>query len=387
MGKSSAPPAPDYRGAAEETAASSREANTSQIYANRPTINTPWGQQTWDTSSSIDPSTGQQVTNWTQNVTLDPSQQRALDSQMAISEGRSSAAQDLLGQATGQFQDQIDYSAMPERTGSVDPFSYGGRVKSSMDQTAGDWRQTAQDAVWNAQKPMLDDRRSDVENQLANQGLARGSEAWNREMRGLDDSEARARLLSVDAGRQEAGQLFSQDLQGSNFQNQSVSQQAGLDQSMGSFQNQNRQSAIAEEMQRRGYSLNELNALLTGQQVNMPQNPSNTPQSTAGRAAGVDYSGAAQNQYGAAINSTNVDNANMNSMLGSAAFMFSDERLKEDIETVGLLPSGIRVVYYRYRGLPGRYIGVIAQEVQKIIPSAVICDPSGYLKVNYSKVQ
>lgn len=391
-GKGDAPPPPDYTGAAQQQAQASKEITNLQTYANRPTINTPWGSQTWQTSVGTDPATGQQVTQWTSNVSLTPEQQAALDSQQAIQQGRSEAAQDLLGQATGQFQQQIDYNNMPDRAGSVDPFSFSGRVQTEMDDTAGGWRQRAQDATWQLQKPMLDERREATEVQLANQGLARGSEAWNREMRRLDDAEARAQLAAIETGRGEAAMLFDQDLAGMQAGNQAVGQQAGLVQSLGSFQNSNRAQAIAEEMQRRGYSLNELNALLTGQQVSMPQMPSNTPQSTAAASQTPNILGATQMGYDAALNSYNAGQAGWNSLLNAgttigSAFAFSDFRLKEDIQTLGILSSGIRVVHYRYRGLPGRYVGVIAQEVALVNPEAVACDQSGYLMVDYSKVK
>ena len=97
MGKKSAPPpAPDYTAAAEKTAQSSQEAQTRADWANRPTQNTPWGQSSWQASAGVDPATGQPITNWTQNITLDPSQQQALDSQMAIQQGRSDIAQGML---------------------------------------------------------------------------------------------------------------------------------------------------------------------------------------------------------------------------------------------------------------------------------------------------
>lgn len=391
-GKSDSPPPPDYRGAAEEQAESSKEVVRDQTWANRPNINTPWGSQTWQAGTAIDPSTGQPVTSWTSNVNLTPAQQQALNSQQAIQQGRSDAALGLLDQATGQFQQQIDYGQMPDRTGSIDPFSFSNKVQTGLQSDPSQIRQQAQDAAWQAQKPMLDEARADTENRLSNMGLARGSEAWNREARRLDDSEARARLLSMEAGRQEASQMFGQDLAAMQAGNQAVGQQANLLTNLGSFQNTNRQQAIAEEMQRRGYSLNELNALLTGQQVNMPQMPGNTPSATAGQSQATNYMGAMGNSYDAMLNQTNASNANnaswMNALgtIGAAAFMFSDFRLKEDIETVGILPSGIRVVHYRYRGLPGRYVGVIAQEVAQVIPSAVSRDPSGYLMVDYSKV-
>lgn len=70
--------------------------------------------------------------------------------------------------------------------------------------------------------------------------------------------------------------------------------------------------------------------------------------------------------------------------LGMMAFsMFSDERLKEDIEPVGALNDGQTVYAYRYKGDPTPRIGLMAQEVAQTHPEAVHLDPSGYLKVDY----
>jgi hypothetical protein len=57
-----------------------------------------------------------------------------------------------------------------------------------------------------------------------------------------------------------------------------------------------RQQAIAEEAQRRGMPLNEMNALLNGQQVNMPQGFANAPNTTANAAQPIQSLAAAQAQ-------------------------------------------------------------------------------------------
>ena len=67
---------------------------------------------------------------------------------------------------------------------------------------------------------------------------------------------------------------------------------------------------MQEEMQKRGFSLNEMNAILNGQQVGLP---SFTPFNQAGRRQGVDYSGAANSQ-------SNFDQANYQSRMN----MFGD---------------------------------------------------------------
>ena len=63
-------------------------------------------------------------------------------------------------------------------------------------------------------------------------------------------------------------------------------------------------------------------------------------------------------------------------------FKWSDSRLKEDVKLVGQSPSGINVYSFKYKQLPGRYIGVMAQEV----PWARHKTDTGYYAVDYSKV-
>jgi Chaperone of endosialidase len=63
---------------------------------------------------------------------------------------------------------------------------------------------------------------------------------------------------------------------------------------------------------------------------------------------------------------------------------FSDIRLKEDIVSLGRLANGIGVYRFRYRGNDHTtYVGVMAQEVQNIVPTAVSRGRDGYLRVDY----
>ena len=65
----------------------------------------------------------------------------------------------------------------------------------------------------------------------------------------------------------------------------------------------------------------------------------------------------------------------------------SDIRLKADIVPLTRLDSGIGVYRFRYKGADHTtYIGVMAQEVQDIVPSAVSRDRDGYLRVNYDRL-
>lgn len=71
---------------------------------------------------------------------------------------------------------------------------------------------------------------------------------------------------------------------------------------------------------------------------------------------------------------------------GGAAGMgaiVSDERLKRDAVQVGVRADGLKLWLYRYLWSPIWRIGVMAQEVLKVRPDAVINLPCGYMAVDY----
>lgn len=63
---------------------------------------------------------------------------------------------------------------------------------------------------------------------------------------------------------------------------------------------------------------------------------------------------------------------------------FSDERLKEDIQPIGETYDGQKIVKFRYKGHPGKQIGLIAQDVEKHHPDAVGL-AGGYKTVDYDR--
>jgi hypothetical protein len=146
----------------------------------------------------------------------------------------------------------------------------------------------------------------------------------------------------------------------------------------------------------RNEPINTLSAIRSGSQVTNP-NFVTTP-------AGADYLGAAQSGYNAELSAANARNAASNSFtsglmqlggtLGAAAIMApSDIRLKENIKAIGYLPNGLPVYEYEFKpefkhiGGEGKHIGVMAQEVEKVMPEAVIEHPDGYKMVNYGALQ
>ena len=70
--------------------------------------------------------------------------------------------------------------------------------------------------------------------------------------------------------------------------------------------------------------------------------------------------------------------------VASIASMFSDSRLKENINPVGK-ENGHQMYEFNYLWSPTRYVGVMAQDVIKTHPEAVIETPMGYV-VNYDAI-
>jgi hypothetical protein len=64
----------------------------------------------------------------------------------------------------------------------------------------------------------------------------------------------------------------------------------------------------------------------------------------------------------------------------------SDVRLKHDLVLLGHLDSGIGFYRFIYNGGKEAYVGVLAQEVQAVMPEAVTRDRNGYLRVFYNKL-
>ena len=65
--------------------------------------------------------------------------------------------------------------------------------------------------------------------------------------------------------------------------------------------------------------------------------------------------------------------------------MFSDRRLKTDIKRVGALENGLPVSLFRYKGDPTPRIGLMADEVERVRPEAVIERPDGFKVVRYDR--
>ena len=64
----------------------------------------------------------------------------------------------------------------------------------------------------------------------------------------------------------------------------------------------------------------------------------------------------------------------------------SDITLKHDITLLGHLDNGLGFYRFSYNGSDKAYVGVMAQEVQTVMPEAVVRGSDGYLRVFYDKI-
>lgn len=72
---------------------------------------------------------------------------------------------------------------------------------------------------------------------------------------------------------------------------------------------------------------------------------------------------------------------NVGTKIGTAAIMASDRRVKDNIKALGI-KGGHKWYEFSYKGSPKRYRGVMAQDVMRTNPDAVV-DINGTLHVNY----
>jgi hypothetical protein len=64
----------------------------------------------------------------------------------------------------------------------------------------------------------------------------------------------------------------------------------------------------------------------------------------------------------------------------------SDMMLKHDVSLLGQLDNGIGFYRFGYNGSDKTYVGVMAQQVQTVVPTAVVRGRDGYLRVDYDKL-
>ena len=319
---------PDFSGLAIQQGEFDQEAVRDQTYANRPNQYTPFGYSNWTSAEQIDPSTGEPVTSWSQTQGLTPELQDILNKQIAIQGGRSDIAGMLTGRLGGEYANPLDFNNLnPMGTNPTAQLTVGEGSVGDPNQ----FRQQGADAAYNSAMnrvtPKFQEQRRAAEARMMNQGLRPEDAAWKSQMEGIGNSENDATNQAIwgaeQAGRQESALNYGQQMGNNQNQfNQALqANNQNYNQAMqgSNYANQIRQQQMTEQMQQRGYGLNEINALLSGQQVGLPQMPNFQGAGSAG----------SPDLLGAGIAQSNFDQAgnpmgglmNLGGQLGGAAIM------------------------------------------------------------------
>lgn len=331
MGKQSSPAPPNPVTTANAQTTSNIDTAKAQAALNNVNQVTPYGNLTYTSTTGADG-----IPSYTATQTLSPAQQKLLTTNQGTQQSLANTASTEAGKLTGMLSTPLDLSSA-----NLDAYT--------------------NDHFLDTFNQQQDQDQAKLETQLANQGIQTGSTAYTNAMQDFNNQKS------------------------SNLNNMLGTSQA------------NAQSAILAQ---RETPLNEIIGLAGGTQIQSPTY-TNTPQTGV---AGTDVAGITNQTYQDQVASVNAANAQSQSLLGglfglgqagvygaaSGGLTFSDERLKENVEKVGELPDRTNVYEYNYKpetGLPqGRQVGVLAQEVERKNPGAVVDTESGYKAVDYGKV-
>lgn len=377
-------------------------------------------------------------------ASLSPEQQQLYEAQTGGALAAGQAGRAALERVAPTLGLGFDLSGLPARYGPISPSNYGRftgdipEFQSSLDfsaagglPTAGDYAARAGevgDALYEQATryldPQFERRQAALETQLANQGVAPGSEAHASAMSDLAQereiaySSARDRAIAASGAEQSrltadvlagrgqelnrilaAGQFGNQaqqaqldaQLQSLGFNNAAEAQQFADALAAGQFAGAERTSALGEEAFARQLPLQEALSLYG---IGAPQTPTFQGGGGGVSVAPTDILGATQAQYGNALDLYNAQaqqkagkKGNLTDLgaAGIAAYPWSDRRLKFGIEKIGhVRETGLPV--YVYTKFGQKEIGVMADEVRELHPEAVIRDVSGYDKVDYNKI-
>ena len=247
----SAPAAPDYTAAAQQTAQGNLDAARQATAANRVNQVTPYGNLDYAITGQ-DPYGNP---TWTATQSLSPDQQQLYQQQMQTSLGLGNLQNQGLGYVQNMLSKPFDTSTLPQS--GINP------------------GETMQDSVLRRLQPQIAQQREMTTAQLANQGIVPGTAAYDNAMRMQNQKENDL--------------LTSAVIQGTN---------TGLAAN---------QQAFGQAGYIRNEPINTLNAIRSGSQVTNPSYISNIPQQAT--TSGADILGASQMGYNAQMGNFNAQQA------------------------------------------------------------------------------
>lgn len=291
-----------------------------------------------------DPTTGKSysIPQYTRTQTLSPSQQGLYDQQVQLGQGLNNLAIQQTGKLTDIMGKPIDTDGLPDAPGNSEAY-----------------RQQVEQGLLSRMNPQIDRDRSALETKLINQGLVRGSDAFNQAM---------------DETNRQANDARTQTFLASGAEGRAQEQQQAT----------NRERAFQERVALRTQPINEITALMSGGQVSMPQ-------FTPYRAANMSETPVGQYIYNSAEmaqdawkTQAQMQAANNGAMWGAAgniaagAFKWSDARLKRNV-SFSHVKNGRFFYRFRYHWSDDWHVGVMAQENLDI----AVMQPNGFYAVDY----
>lgn len=354
MGSSpKAPPPPDPKATAQAQASANVATATANARLNNADEEGPLGSVRYEVVGYENQSDGLggtiAVPKYKRIETLSPEQQKLYDQQTNIGYKMNDLAGSQIDRLDKTLSEPINTDGLPEAVGDFSAY-----------------QKQVEDALYSRLNPQLDRERSNLEASLINQGLQRGTAAFDTAMGQYGQQANDARTSVLLASGQEA-------------RDQAAAQGTA------------RERAFQERMAIRQAPINEITALMSGGQVTMPQF---TPY-RASNIADTPYQDSVYKSYQGQLDAWKTQTAQNTAMknglfslggsIAGGLFKLSDARVKTEVKYERTLPSGINVYSYRYLWSDKREEGVIAQEVQKVAPEAVN-DDGLYLTVDYSKV-
>jgi hypothetical protein len=267
--------------------------------------------------------------------------------------------------------------------------------------------------------PQLAIEKRGIEQQLADQGIRYGSQAYASAMDDYNRQANDARFAAIGQAGTEQQRMNQMAAQLAAFQN--AAQQQGYEQNLGAgtFANQAQQQGfqqnaaqaafgnaglaqqlaqaqsgfnaqqaarnqwMQEQYASRNQPLNEISALMSGSQVSQP-NWLNTPSS---QIPTTDVASLINQNFNQQMQVNQQQSQNANQLiggilgLGAGALKLSDEREKKNIDRVGTVfafnedaaREKLPIYAYEYKNDPAgaRHVGPMAQDVEEIDPKAV----------------
>lgn len=290
------------------------------------------------------------IPQYTATQTLGAAGQQLLNTSQATQQNLANLARDQSGRINGLLSQNLDFSSLPQ----------GGNFQNrdySQD------RKRVEDGLFSRLNPQIDRQRQQLEQDLVNRGIRPGSSAYSMQQQDFNQGVNDQRTSILLQGGQEQSRL------------------QGMDLNAFGAQNTQRQNALSEMLTQRQTPINEILALSGGAQLQQP-GFTNTPQT---QMAGTDVAGITNQGYANQMSQYNANQSLLGGLFtaGGNLLRLSDRRAKTDIKRIGTADNGLGIFLYRYKHGGPFQIGLMADEVEKIKPSAVVMGPDGFNRVNY----